>query len=110
MSIRLEKLSLPTLGFLQALGLTLYCGAVVTLISNLNSIAGQQDNKFLAPLLALLILTTSALISALITLGYPIVLFWEKKQPARAIQLVAYTIGWMIVSATIVVSLLAWLK
>lgn len=87
-------------GFLQALGLTIYCGLVSLIFWQGNRLFGNVPN-YLGPLLFLIIFTTSALVSALITLGYPFLLFWEKKQTKEALKLVGYTACWLLLIAAI---------
>lgn len=92
-----KKTREPSLGFiafLQALGLFIYCALVALLFWRGNQWFGSVPN-FFGPLLFLILFVTSALISALVTLGYPIILFWEKRQRVQAIRLVLYTAGWL---------------
>jgi len=107
--MKIQKLSLPMVGFLQALGLTLYCSLVSILFWQGNKLFGNVPN-YMGPFLALVIFTTSALISALITLGYPFLLFWEKKQTREALRLVCYTVCWLIVIALLILSILLIIK
>lgn len=51
---------------------------------------------FFRPVFFLVLFVVSALISALLVLGYPIILFWEKKQTVKALKLVVYTTAWLI--------------
>lgn len=51
---------------------------------------------FLGPVLFLVLFVASALISALLILGYPFILFWEKKKTLEAIKLVVYTVAWLV--------------
>jgi len=50
---------------------------------------------FLGPTLFLVLFVASALISALLILGYPFILFWEEKKTIEALKLVGYTITWL---------------
>ena len=86
--------SLGFIAFLQALGLTAYCSLVAFLLWHSNQWFGKIPSYF-APFLFLTLFTTSALISAIITLGYPFLL-WQKKQTRQAVRLVFYTVGWLI--------------
>lgn len=90
-----SSLSLPFIAFLQALGLVIYCLLVGLLIWQGNALFGPPFT-FLGPTMFLVLFVASALISALIILGYPIILFWEKKQTIKALKLVACTTGWLI--------------
>jgi hypothetical protein len=89
-----KKLSLWQVGFLQALGIVLYCSLVGTIFWKGNEIFGPMSN-LLGPVVFLSLFITSALISSLIGLGYSIILFWEKKQARRALNLVIYTTSWL---------------
>ena len=93
------------IGFFQAVGLTLYCSLVSILFWQGNKLFGNVPNYF-GPFLFLIIFTTSALISALITLGYPFLLFWEKKQTKEALKLVGYTAGWLVLIAVLILGIL----
>src|SRR4030042_4947098 len=90
-----RKLSLRLVAFLQALGLVFYCGLVSLFFWQGENLFGQYPS-YLAPLLMLVLFSTSALIVALLTLGYPIILFWKKKQTMQALRLVGYTAVWLI--------------
>lgn len=87
-------MSLDFIAFLQALGLTAYCSLVATIIWRGNQWFGTLPNYF-GPFLFLVLFTTSALVSAIITLGYPFIL-WQKKQTKQAIRLVLYTAAWLV--------------
>lgn len=89
----MKKLPLGFIAFLQALGLAVYCGLISLIMLNGETWFGRVPN-FYGPLLLLCLLVTSALISALITLGYPVILFWKMNQPVKAVKLVIYTAGW----------------
>ena len=90
-----KKFSLPFLAFWQALGLVIYCGLVGLLFWRGETWFGPMLS-FLGPVLFLVLFVVSALISALIVLGHPFILFWEKKQTIKALKLVVYTIAWLI--------------
>src|SRR3989344_6608001 len=97
-----RNFSLEFIAFLQASGLLAYCSLVAVVLWNGNRWFGNVAG-YLAPLLALVLFTTSALISALLTLGYPALLLWQKKQPARALKLAAYTAGWLALFTSFVI-------
>ena len=90
-----EKTSLGFISFLQALGLAFYCGLIAILFWKGNQLFGNTPN-FWGPALFLIVFTTSALVSALLVLGYPFFLFWQKKQTQKAIRLVGYTAAWLV--------------
>jgi len=102
----MRKLSLPFIAFLQALGLTLYCGLVSLVFWKGNTWFGQMDN-LLGPALLLCLLVVSALICALIALGYPFLVFWNKKNTKEALTLVAYTVGWLLLFVIMIMLLLS---
>lgn len=87
------KPSLFFISFLQALGLFLYCLLIGLFMWKANTIFGPVYS-FIGPALFLILFVVSAVISALIYLGYPFILLWEKKQPRLAIKLVIYTTLW----------------
>ena len=90
-----EKFSLGFIGFLQASGLVVYCSLVGLLFWRGGTWFGSMTS-FLGPMLFLALFVASALISALLVLGYPVILFFEKKQATEALKLVAYTTAWLI--------------
>jgi len=90
-----EKTSLGLISFLQALGLALYCSLVALIFWKGNEWFGKMSDYW-GPVLMLVLFTTSALISALLVLGYPLYLFWQKKQTQKAIRLVGYTAIWLV--------------
>lgn len=102
-----RKLPLWLIGFFQAFGLVLYCSLVALMLSQGESWFKKVPEYF-GPFIFLMVFTTSALISAIITLGYPIILFWHKKQKKQAIKLILYTAVWLLVlvisSITIIVT------
>ena len=93
--LRKKKFSLGFIAFLQATGLLVYCGLVGYLMWQGENWFGPPY-IFLGPVLFLILFVASALISAFLILGYPFILFWEKKKTLEAIKLVAYTIAWLV--------------
>lgn len=93
--LRKQKLSLSFIAFLQALGLVAYCSLVGYFMWQGENIFGPPYT-FLGPAMFLVLFVVSALISALLILGYPFILFWEKKQLIKALKLVVYTIAWLV--------------
>jgi len=90
-----KKYSLPFISFFQALGLVIYCSLVGLLFWRGDKWFGPMST-FLGPALVFVLFVVSALISALIVLGHPFILFWEKKQTIEALELVIYTTAWLI--------------
>lgn len=81
--------------FLQALGLLLY----VCLISIVFWKGNQWFPKmhpYVGPILMLTLFAVSALISAIITLGYPFILWQKHKKTKEAVRIVIYTALWVV--------------
>ena len=92
---KLNKLSIYRVAFLQGLLQMGYIGLVAILFWKGNELFGKVPN-YLGPVLFLTLFVASALISALIVLGYPFYLFWEEKKTKKSLELVAYTTAWLI--------------
>jgi len=101
-----KKKSLCLISFLQAVGLAVYCGIVALLFWQGEHWFGKMTS-FWGPTLLLVLLTTSALVCALIALGYPIYLFWQKKETINALRIVGYTTGWLVLFVLLLVISLA---
>lgn len=86
--------SLCVISFLQSLGLVSYISLVAVIFWKGNEWFGKM-NTYLGPLIVLSIFAVSALICALITLGYPFLL-WQKGKGKRALKIVAYTACWSV--------------
>jgi|WetSurMetagenome_2_1015567.scaffolds.fasta_scaffold237729_2 hypothetical protein len=86
-----RNLSLGVIALLQAAGLTVYCVFIVTVMFQGNNWFGKIPEYF-APLIMLVTLSASALICGLITLSYPMILFFSQKQPKKAVKLIVYTV------------------
>ena len=88
----MKKLSLEAVGLLQAAGLVAYIALVAFFINTVVDWFGPKLNN---PIVPLSLLVLSALTCGLISLGYPIVLIWGKKQTIRGVKLVVYTALWL---------------
>lgn len=102
----MKKMSFPFIGFLQALGLSIYCALVGVVFWKGNAWFGNINNS-LGPFAMLSLFVVSALICALIALGYPLIIFWDKKNTKQALQLVSYTAGWLMLFVIITLSIFA---
>ena len=89
-----KKFSLSFLAFFQALGLVVYCGLVGLFFWQGERWFGPMVSYW-GPVFFLVLFVVSALISALMVLGYPFILFWEKKQTIEALKLVIDTTIWL---------------
>ena len=96
--------SLSVIGFLQATGVSVYCILIGLLIINGERLFGTPSSA-LGPALFLVLFVLSALIVALLTLAYPIMLFWDEKRTKEALRLVGFTVVWLM--AYLVLLLLA---
>ncbi len=103
-----NRYSLGLIAFLQAAGLIAYCSLVAVLFWQGNRLFGKVPN-YLGPMLFLVLFSTSALICAIITLYYPFVLFWQKKQTDKALRLIVYTAGWLIAFTLLILLSLVFL-
>lgn len=101
----MKKPSSLSVAFLQALGLTFYCSLVGLLMWKANSLFGKIDS-LLGPTLFLVLFVVSAMICALISLGYPFLVFWDKKNTKEALKIVVLTALWLLVFTLLIVSLL----
>jgi hypothetical protein len=98
---KIDKYSFTFLGFLQALGIFLYCSLVGLLLFTGNELFGPV-RTFLGPLLLLALLVASVLICALLAFGYAVILFWDHKDTKSAVSLVSYTAGWLLLFVLII--------
>lgn len=96
-------------GVLQALGLVTYIGLIATIFNNSKNWFSHLNN-FTAPIVMLTLLSTSILICGLITLGYPVRLFWIKKQPQKALKIVGVTVVSLVVLLVAIVTALSLLR
>jgi hypothetical protein len=102
----MKKLSPPFIGFLQATGLALYCSLVALVFFNGERLFGSGGKTFV-PFTMLSLFVVSALICALIALGYPFIIFWDKKNTKQALKLVGFTAGWLLLFVVLTLSIFA---
>ena len=97
-----RKISDPLVkrGFLQALGVTIYCSLIGLFMQNINKLF-PKDPKYFGPAAFLLLFSFSALICALIVFYEPYRLFFDNKKK-EAVDLVLYTTGWLFMFLIIV--------
>ena len=96
-----KKVRLVRLSLFQALGVLGYCGLVGVVLWRGNQWFGHVSSYW-GPLLFLTLFATSALVCAVLTLGYPAILIWKEKQPVKAVQLVGMTAGWLALATVVV--------
>ena len=102
----MKKYSPALVGLFQAAGLLLYCSLIGLLIYNGETLFGKLG-EFVAPILFLVLFAVSALICAIITLGYPFLVLWESKNTKRAVSIVLFTAVYL---ALAVASLMVYLS
>jgi len=99
-----RKQFLIMVGFVQAIGLAAYASGVGVLIWQADNLFAKQGPA--GVVLFLLLFVTSALISALIGLAYPIVMIWKLKKVIDGVKLIAYTAMWLAIFVVILIFLL----
>jgi len=102
---RVSDRALKYMSFIQAFTLLVYIGLVALLMASGNQLFSNKIPNYLGPLLFLTLFSTSALICAIITLYFPFILFWHKKQTLQAVKLVIYTARWLILFTFIIFGL-----
>ena len=85
--------SIKNLGFIQALGVLVYCSLVGLLMWKGNTLFGK-DADYFAPVTVLMLFSVSALICGLIVFYQPYVLFFDGKKKEAA-SLVLHTSAWL---------------
>lgn len=95
-------------GFLQALGVAGYISLVGLFMSNANRILGKMDNTW-APVFALLLFSTSAMICGLLVFLKPYKLFIEGKKK-DAVTVVVSTAAWLFLFLVVLLLAIVLLK
>ena len=98
-----SKMSLGFIGFLQSTGILVYCSLIGLIFWKGNNIFGPVPSLF-GPVAFFLLFMVSAVICALLYLGYPFWLFWEHKNLRRALHLVIHTTLWCLVFLGIILT------
>ena len=91
---KLEKLGTKKIAFLQAVGLSVYISLVGVAMWNADKWISVKNA--LGPIFLLTLFSVSILICGFLALGYPVYLFWIKKERIEAIKVVFYTTKWLI--------------
>jgi hypothetical protein len=100
--------SLKTQGFLQALGVVIYCSLVGLLMWKGNTIFGKAPNYF-GPVAVLLLFSVSALICAVIVFYQPYKLFFDREKK-NAVNLVLFTTGFLVLFLLVFLLLAALIR
>ena len=93
--ITINKLSAQTLGFVQAVGVTLYCSFVGVLFWKGNEIFDKPD-RYVGPVMFLTLFIASALICALMVFYRPYQLFFDGKKK-DALDAVVNSAAWLFI-------------
>ncbi len=104
--MKINKKSLCFVGFLQATTVFLYCALIGTFLWKGEAIFQPVPN-YAAPIFVLVLLVVSVLICGLLTFGYPIYLFWDKKETKEALELVAFTALWLALLVIVLLVIIA---
>ena len=89
-----EKMSPQTLGLLQAVGVTAYCSLVGLIFWKGNEIFGKAD-RYIGPVIFLILFIVSAMITALMVFYKPYLLFFDGKKK-QALDVVLSTTSWLV--------------
>jgi hypothetical protein len=95
-----ENKKLVLFSVLHSLGVLVYVSLVALFMNNAEKIFGKTDNKFLSPVIFLLLFILSALITSSLVLGKPILLYLDGKK-TEGVKLLIYTT----VSLTVILAL-----
>jgi hypothetical protein len=90
--MRLDKLNTALVGFLQALGIAIYCFLVSQFFNFMQRFSDKPDPPhFLGGALMLLLLVFSVALCGILVFAYPVYLFINKKIK-KALYILAYTL------------------
>jgi hypothetical protein len=101
-------MSIKKTGFLQALGVTIYCSLVGLLFWQGNHLF-PRVNQYFAPVMMLLLLSVSVLVCGLLVFYKPYKLFFENKKKEAA-NLVVSTSFWLFISVFVFLLLMIIFK
>ncbi|MFZ2049264.1 MAG: hypothetical protein WAV25_03145 [Minisyncoccia bacterium] len=78
----------------DAVGILVYIAMVAFFMSHASETFGQQDKKFIDPIIFLLLFVVSAATTSSLFFGRPIYLYWEGMKK-EAVKLLIYTLGFL---------------
>lgn len=93
---RTIQFSPALLGFIQALGVTVYCSFVGLFFWKGNEMFGKVD-RYVGPVTFLLLFIASAMICALMVFYQPYLLFFDGKKK-EALEIVVNTAAWLFIA------------
>lgn len=91
----MKNSKLTLLGFLHALGITVYVALVALIMQNGEKIFGKMSN-FFGPVAFLLLFVLSAAVTGALALARPLVMYLENKK-TEAMKMFCYTISWLFI-------------
>lgn len=100
----LEKQSASTIGLLQAIGVTLYCGLVATFFSIMSKTTAKPG--FFGFFLILILFVFSAAVTGTLVFGFPAYLAVIKNKIKEAMAILAFTLLYALAIIIIVASLI----
>jgi len=95
-----KKHSAGFVGFLQAVGVVIYCLLVAILFWKGNAWFGKM-NHYWGPVFFLVLFSASALVCGLLVFAYPVYLFWDEKKSRESLKIVAFTAAWLVFFAAL---------
>jgi len=101
----MKKLNLSLIGFLQALGVLVYCGLISGLFWLLDSYFRSNPPQFAVMLFMLVILVFSAAVTGSLVFGYSVYLAMQK-EIKQALKLLGFTLLYSLGFVLIIVILL----
>lgn len=103
--MKISKKHLWLVGLLQAITIFAYCALVGVVMLNGETFFGTVPN-LMAPILVLTILVSSVLVCGILAFGYPVYLFWDKKETKEALELVAFTALWLVLLVIVILAVI----
>lgn len=100
----MNKNTLIKKSFINAFGMLVYVVMVATFMRNVERIFAGHKDSVAAPIFMLLLLVTSASITAGLIVGKPVMLYLDN-QKQDAVKLFAYTVVWMFIFTLIALAL-----
>ena len=103
-----EKMTLSTMGLVQALGVAGYCMVIALVFWKGNEIFGRPD-LYWGPVTFFVLFIVSAMVTALMVFYQPYQLFFSGKKKEAA-ELVLYTTAWLALFLVILLFLAAFVR
>lgn len=98
-----QKLILHSI--LHAVGVAIYVFLVVLFMSNAEHLFDGVNQKVLGPMVMLLLLVISAAVMGILVFGRPVMMYLDNKKK-EALQMLFYTVGWVVVIFVVLLAIL----